>query len=257
MEGLTCEPFNQLSAGAVLSSAIAVLRFIRQTGNTFTVTEKTLMDYGISASGVLLTKKGADLIVLLDTSQKLDACAAELGCEVEQLLTPLTRYRLQRPESRFAIDNGAFSCFDGKAFDALLKREYERRANCIFVCAPDVVGSARRTLEIFNRWTDKLKDWPIALVAQDGQQDLEIPWDSIKAIFIGGSTEFKLSVHTKQIIQCAKILGKWVHVGRVNTPGRFEYFEKMGADSIDGTGLSRYSWMREKIYTDQQQPELV
>ena len=194
--------------------------------------------------------------MLLDTSQKLDDCAAELGCEVEQLLTPLTRYRLQRPESRFAIDNGSFSRFDGRAFNALLAREYERRQNCIFVCAPDVVGSARRTLEVFTRWEEKLKDWPIALVAQDGQQDLEIPWDSIKAIFIGGSTEFKMSKHVMQIVQCAKTLDKWVHIGRVNTPDRFEYFEKMGADSIDGTGLSRYSGMRERINVRSLQTEM-
>jgi len=196
------------------------------------------------------------VLVLLDTSQDLTVAAGELGCEVEQLLTPLTRYRLQRPESRFAIDNGAFSRFDRKAFDALLEREFERRQNCIFVCAPDVVGSARRTLEIFGRWEDRLKNWPIALVAQDGQQDLEIPWDSLKAIFIGGSTEFKMSQHARQIVQCAKTLDKWVHIGRVNTPDRFSYFEKMGADSIDGTGLSRYTGMREKINVRSLQMEM-
>jgi len=196
------------------------------------------------------------VLVLLDTSQKLDDCAAELGCEVEQLLTPLTRYKLQRPDSRFAIDNGAFSSFDVKAFNALLAREFDRRHNCIFVCAPDVVGSARRTLEVFHRWKTKLIDWPVALVAQDGQQDLEIPWDEIKAIFIGGTTEFKLSKHTEQIVKAAKALDKWVHVGRVNTPGRFEYFEKMGADSIDGTGLSRYSGMRDAIRISAMQPEI-
>lgn len=196
------------------------------------------------------------MLVLLDTSQKLDECAAELGCEVEQLLTPLTRYKLQRPDSRFAIDNGAFSSFDVKAFNALLAREFDRRHNCIFVCAPDIVGSARRTLEVFHRWKTKLIDWPVALVAQDGQQDLEIPWDEIKAIFIGGTTEFKLSKHTEQIVKTAKALDKWVHVGRVNTPGRFEYFEKMGANSIDGTGLSRYSGMREAIRISAMQPEI-
>ena len=239
--------------------------FSREQQSIFLDAPKTLTDYGINASFVCgrkgcrgrREKRRMSVLVLLDTSQKLDDCAAELGCDVEQLLTPLTRYRLQRPESRFAIDNGAFSSFDSKAFDAMLKREFERRANCIFVCAPDVVGSARRTLEVFSRWKDRLKDWPIALVAQDGQQDMDIPWDEIKAVFIGGSTEFKLSIHATQIVRAAKMLDKWVHVGRVNTPGRFEYFEKMGADSIDGTGLSRYSWMREKIYHDQRQPELI
>jgi hypothetical protein len=198
-----------------------------------------------------------EMLPLLDTSHNLDDCEIEMGCKVEQLLTPLTRYRLQRPDASFAIDNGSFSSFNVKAFNALLAREFERKHNCIFVCAPDVVGSAIRTLEIFDRWKSKLSDWPIALVAQDGLENLEIPWDEIKAIFIGGTTEFKMSRHVEQIVKAAKILDKWVHIGRVNTFERYEYFEKMGADSIDGTGLSKYSWMREKIRLHKNQPELI
>lgn len=196
------------------------------------------------------------MLVLLDTSQDLTVAADELGCEVEQLLTPLTRYRLQRPHARFAIDNGAFSGFDEKAFNALLAREFERRHNCIFVCAPDIVGSAVRTLELFDLYKDKLTDWPVALVIQDGQQDHRIPWDEIDAVFIGGSTEFKLSQHVHQIVKTAKLFKKWVHAGRVNTPKRYEYFKEMGVDSIDGTGLSRYSWMRESIQEKSLQPKL-
>lgn len=197
------------------------------------------------------------MLVLLDTSQKLDDCAAELGCEVEQLLTPLTRFNLQRPEARFAIDNGAFSGLNIKAFQSLLAREKHRQSQCIFVAVPDVVGSARRTLELFEHWRHHLTGWPLALVAQDGQQDMPIPWDQINAVFIGGSTEFKLSKHAEQIVRAAKALGKWVHAGRVNTPGRFEYFKKMGADSIDGTGMSRFSWMREAIYAKSKQLSLA
>jgi len=197
------------------------------------------------------------MLVLLDTSESLDTCEKEIGCVVQQLLTPLTRFRLQRPDARFAVDNGAFSRFKEREFLALLERESERRSQCIFVTVPDVVGSARRTLEIFHRWCERLAGWPLALAIQDGQQDLPIPWESIETVFIGGTTDFKLSEYTKQIVQAAKILGKWVHIGRVNTPARFEYFEKMGADSIDGTGLSRFSWMRESIYKMDHQKELA
>lgn len=188
------------------------------------------------------------MIALLDTSHDLNKAAQELGCEVEQLLTPLTRFKPQQPESRFAIDNGAFAGFDRKAFEALLEREYNRRELCRFVTVPDVVADARRTLEVFDYWYGRLARWPLALAAQDGQEDLPIPWGIIKAIFIGGSTEWKLSRHAAAIIKAAKAMNVWVHVGRVNTPGRFEYFESLGADSIDGTGLSRYSWMRERIH---------
>lgn len=192
------------------------------------------------------------MIVLLDTATPFDECERDLGgVVVEQLLTPLTRYRLQRPDAPFAVDNGSFSEFDGPAFEALLRRELHRRAQCRWVAAPDVVGQACRTLELFDHWHPILNGggdgWPVAMVAQDGQENQRIPWDRMAAVFIGGSTEWKLGKHAQAIVRVAKQLGKWVHAGRVNTPGRFEYFEEMGADSIDGTGLSRYTWMRKRI----------
>jgi hypothetical protein len=187
------------------------------------------------------------MLVMLDTSHDLRECAAELGCEVEQLLTPLTRFKLQEPDQHFAIDNGAYSGFRSDDFLALLKREDERRKLCRFVSVPDVVGSAIRTCEVFEFWQPRLQRWPLAFVAQDGQENHPIPWNRIAAVFIGGTTQFKMGPHTETIIRAAQAIGKWVHVGRVNTPGRFEYFEKLGADSIDGTGLSRYSWMRENV----------
>jgi hypothetical protein len=196
------------------------------------------------------------VIVLLDTSHDLTTCAGELGCEVGQLLTPLTRYRLREPERPWAIDNGGYSRFDEPAFWALLKREEHHRENCIFLTVPDVVGSARRTLEIFDRWKGRLEGWKLALACQDGQEDLPMPWDEIAAVFVGGSTEFKLSQEAAQIVKAAKILGKWAHIGRVNDPARFAHFEEMGADSIDGTGLSRYTHMREAIAKRDNQEKL-
>lgn len=198
------------------------------------------------------------MIVLLDTSpsQGIINCGEELQCDVGQLLTPLTRYKLQEPDLPWAIDNGAFSYFDEKAFMALLAREFHHRQNCKFVCAPDVVGSGRRTLECFNAWADRLSDWPIALVLQDGQEDLDIPWGRIAAVFLGGTNKFKLSDAAMQCLKAAKILNKWVHVGRINDPARFAHFEGI-ADSCDGTGISRYSHMRDAISKRKNQLELI
>lgn len=197
------------------------------------------------------------MVALLDTSEDLAVAQTELGCPVEQLLTPLTRFTRQHPEAFFAVDNGAFAKFDADAFLALLEREKEAKHLCRFVSVPDVVGSARRTLEVFEHWRFRMNGWPLALVAQDGQEDLPIPWKGIEAVFIGGTTAWKLSEHAAAICKAGKALGKWVHAGRVNTPARFEYFEKLGADSIDGTGLSRYSWMRERIHREAIQPCLI
>jgi hypothetical protein len=187
------------------------------------------------------------MIVMLDTSEDLGTCARELGCPVEQLLTPLTRFTRRDPNAMFAIDNGAYARFDRDAFLALLLRERDARSQARFVVVPDVPFSARRTLEVFQGWRDDLFPWPLALAAQDGLEDMEIPWGSIAAIFIGGSTKWKESESALAVVRAAKALGKWVHMGRVNTPGRFELAERWQVDSIDGTGLSHYTHMRERI----------
>lgn len=187
------------------------------------------------------------MIALLDTSHDLNACAVEIGAQTGQLLTPLTRYRLRDPLMPWAIDNGAFARFDERAFLALLERESHHKERCLFVTAPDVVGSARRTLEVFEFWRPRLDGWSVALACQDGQEDLPIPWSQIAAVFIGGSTKFKTSAGAGQIVKAAKALGKWVHIGRVNDPLRWEHFEELGADSCDGTGIARYTHMREAI----------
>lgn len=197
------------------------------------------------------------MLALLDTNEDLDVCAGEIGCVTGQLLTPLTRFRLRDPSKPWAIDNGAFARFDAKAFHALLAREQHHQGNCLFVTVPDVVSSARRTLEVFDRWKDRLQGWKLALACQDGQEDLPIPWDDIGAVFIGGSTKFKVSDGAVQIIKAAQALGKWVHVGRVNDPIRWEHFDELGVDSCDGTGLARYTHMREAIANRKAQGSLI
>jgi hypothetical protein len=190
------------------------------------------------------------MIALLDTSEDLAVCEGELGCKVQQLVTPLTRFTRQRPDDPFFIENGMFSK-DGTIdkWLSLLQRESSSKSLCGWITLPDVVASARRTLEAFHIWRyrPQVSGWNLALVAQDGLEDLDIPWDAITCIFIGGSTEWKMSKASADVIRCGKILEKWVHVGRVNTPDRWAYFEELGADSCDGSGISRYSWMRTDI----------
>ena len=196
------------------------------------------------------------MIVLLDTSHDLNTCAAELGCEVGQLLTPLTGFRLRDPSKPWAIDNGAFSGFDEKAFFSRLRRQEHEKTSCKFVCSPDVVGQAMRTSELFDMFKPRLTGWPIALVLQDMHELVRIQWDDISAVFVGGSTAWKCGPHAAACIKTAKALGKWVHVGRINDPSRFEYFEQLGVDSCDGSGIAQYSHMREAIAKRHNQEKL-
>lgn len=196
------------------------------------------------------------MIALLDNGQDLAKCEAEIGVPVGQLLTPLTGYRLRDASKPWAIDNGGFKDLDVPGLVRLMKREEHHRDNCLFVAVPDIVASAQRTIELFHHFSVMMEGWNLALVCQDGQESLPIPWDLIDAVFIGGSDAWKCSVHVERIIKVAKLLGKHVHAGRVNTPERWCWFERQGADSADGTGLARYTGMRRAIAQRHHQQEL-
>jgi hypothetical protein len=197
---------------------------------------------------------------LLDTNHDYDAAAAEIGVPPEsvgQLITPLTGYS-DRGRGAFAVDNGCYKRFDAKRYAAILARQFPHRARCLFVTAPDVVGNARLTLDLFDDWWPKLSTWPVALVLQEGVEDLDIPWRRAAALFVGGGDGFKTSRAVRDVVTAAKRMRepRWVHGGRVNTPARLDAMIEMGVDSVDGSGISRYSWMRERLARSAGQPRL-
>ena len=164
----------------------------------------------------------------------------------------------KRPAGVFwCADNGCF----GKGYpgDAGWLRWLDRHAErdlCAFATAPDVVGDARATLERSLPHLPTIRElgYPAALVAQDGLESLEIPWDAFDALFIGGSTEWKLGIDAARLVLEARRRGKWVHMGRVNSRRRFRYAASLGCDSTDGTFLvygptsnlpTLLSWVRE------------
>ena len=78
----------------------------------------------------------------------------------------------------------------------------------------------------------------VALVAQDGATPETAPWDRMDALFVGGSTEWKLSSGAVAMMREAKARGVWVHVGRVNSLKRLRWAQAHGADSADGTYIT-------------------
>lgn len=141
----------------------------------------------------------------------------------------------------WCADNGCF----GKGYPgdekwlAWLEKNAHAAADCLFATAPDVVGDAAATLERSKPWLQPIRDlgYPAALVAQDGLEHLDIPWDTFDVLFIGGSTEWKLGQAARTIIKEAKTRGKHVHMGRVNSLRRYRYADAIGCDSVDGTFL--------------------
>lgn len=112
--------------------------------------------------------------------------------------------------------------------------------DCMFATAPDIVGDAAGTLERSRPFLPEIRalGFPAALVAQDGLEDLDVPWDEFDALFIGGSTEWKLGAAARRLVFEAKQRGKWVHMGRVNSLKRYQYAQAIGCDSVDGTYLT-------------------
>lgn len=107
-------------------------------------------------------------------------------------------------------------------------------AGCLFVVAPDVVADAESTGRLFREWRDQLAGVPVAFVAQDGQRARSVPWDQFAALFIGGTTSYKLGPAAAELAADARARGKWVHMGRVNSYRRIAYARSIGCDSIDG-----------------------
>jgi len=135
----------------------------------------------------------------------------------------------------WALDNGAYGGFDASAFYAKGEELQPWRERCLFVVAPDVVGDALATLKLYRQWAHRAKRFgPVAFVAQDGQEWLELPL-AFDWLFIGGTTEWKMGPGAKACIRRAKTMGKPVHIGRVNSVKRFRYFERLEVDSADGT----------------------
>lgn len=143
---------------------------------------------------------------------------------------------------KWAGDNGAFSGFDEAKFEAMLEKHRWAKERCLFVTAPDVVGDHLATHRLFREWEPRIREYgyPVALVAQDGLTPETTPWPYIDAVFIGGTTRWKLGADAAHILQAARLRGKWLHMGRVNTKRRLIYAAALGCDSVDGSGWSRF-----------------
>jgi hypothetical protein len=152
-----------------------------------------------------------------------------------QLITALTSY--SRHHEVFAVDNGAYSGFREKNFIRILKREEKNKEHCLFVAIPDKVGSHKETLAMWDRYHYLGEGWKKAFVAQDGYDGHP---DDVDCLFIGGTNRFKDSKESYNAVVDAKKKGLFVHVGRVTAVKRFLFYEDAGADTCDGSGLSRF-----------------
>ena len=152
-----------------------------------------------------------------------DAIAAgRLGA----LLTPDSWSSLNEPQSsRFpwvGLDNGCFSTkrkWSESRWVDWLQVMVPRQPECLFAVVPDVVGDHERTMERWLQFSPTVKKmgYPAAFVVQDGATIDALPFDQMDALFMGGSTEFKLSQAAWEMADHARSLGVWTHLGRCNS----------------------------------------
>lgn len=166
------------------------------------------------------------------------------------LITPDT-YRGTLPiwssgkPARYALDNGAFGCFqrgdpfNWRAFEGLVAAIGD---GAEWVIAPDIVCGGLKSLRMSLDWA---RDWdrcPVLLAVQDGMKadDLKPHLSDRVGIAVGGSTLFKersLTIWGR----LAKETGCYLHVLRVNTRRRLTICRGAGAHSVDGTSASVFS----------------
>jgi hypothetical protein len=140
----------------------------------------------------------------------------------------------------FAFDNGCFSQperYNDARYLAWL--DGRNRDGCLFATAPDRVGDWRETLSRSLPMLPRIRalGFPAAFICQDGQPEDVIPWDACDAIFVGGTTQYKLSEAAYRLPALAHARGKWAHMGRVNSRIRYRAARVAGYDSADGNML--------------------
>lgn len=144
-------------------------------------------------------------------------------------------------EGLWAADSGRYNApekYTDEKYLAWLERHRWAANRCLFATAPDVVGDGYQTLILSVPMFARIQalGYPVAFVAQDGID--YIPWYRFDALFIGGTTKFKLSEQVRELCAEAKRRGKFLHMGRVNSYKRLKIASAFGCDSVDGTKLA-------------------
>lgn len=149
-----------------------------------------------------------------------------------------------------AGDNGAWSDYQaGRAFD---EDGYDRYLGWVeaqahpfdFLVLPDIVAGGMESLGLSVRYLNRCGSIaPLVLIpVQDGMEatDLDGLVGPSVGIFLGGSTEWKLA-RMRYWGEFCRERAIHYHVARVNTTRRMSLAVWSGADSIDGSSVSRYS----------------
>ncbi len=173
---------------------------------------------------------------------------------------------LRTERFRYALDNGAWTAFQqGKPFDvpAFDKAVALLGQGADWIVLPDIVAGGPASLRLSLDWLDTLRGRPdlhgaqYLLAVQNGMEPEQIA--SLVGpeigIFVGGDTPWKLATMTTWA-RLAHERGALCHVGRVNTVRRIRLCAAAGADSFDGSGVSRFASALPPLDLARRQPDI-
>jgi hypothetical protein len=175
---------------------------------------------------------------------------AEMHARGMRLLTgpdQLTRYEREVPPLSYAMDNGAWGCFQrGEPFapDPFRRALAKWGEAADWIALPDIVNGGPASLALSASWIDEVRPVgrPMLIPVQDGMtaDDLRPFVARGIGIFVGGLTAWKES-SLPMWGALKRETGCYLHVGRVNSGRRVQLAIDAGADSTDGTTLTQYS----------------
>jgi len=152
------------------------------------------------------------------------------------------------PKGRpYALDNGAWTAhqqgteFDSDAFMHAVDKVGEKAE---WIVLPDIVMGGQRSLDLSLSWLEKLAGLPARLLiaVQNGMtlDDVRNHLNPMVGIFVGGDSAWKEET-TPMWGSLARRRNCYLHVGRVNSQRRIAICAAAGADSFDGTSVTRYA----------------
>lgn len=152
-----------------------------------------------------------------------------------------TRFRKWMP---FALDNDAFAAFKSgtpwpdRPWVEMLETVKGSGYTPRWVLVPDVVADRAATLRAWERWSPVAAGygWPLAFAVQNGMTPADVP-PAAEVIFVGGVGDWKW----QSLPEWCRT-GRRIHVGRVNSVDRLLVCDRLGVESVDGTG-----WMRDTM----------
>jgi len=148
---------------------------------------------------------------------------------------------------RYSLDNGAWTAHQqGTEFDtdAFMRAVDKVGEFAEWIVLPDIVMGGQRSLDLSLSWLEKLEGLPsrLLIAVQNGIEvgDVRSYLNPSVGIFVGGDTAWKEQT-TPTWGSLARRRNCYLHVGRVNSQRRIGICAAAGADSFDGTSVTRYA----------------